>query len=149
MEPRSPALADADVAALFRIQRDAYQVEAALIGDDRIPALSETEADLLAADLSWIMDRDSAGTIRGAVGFRVEDDEVDIDRLIVDPRCHRRGIGRRLVLDVLTNGSRALVSTGLLNKPARSLYEGLAFTHVGDREVLPGLWVSDYRWSRP
>lgn len=145
----SAALADADLAALVRIQRAAYQVEAALIGDERIPALYESEADLRAAALWWIVDRDSSGSIRGGIAFQVEDDEVDIHRLVVDPTSHRLGIGRRLVRDATTHGSRTVVSTGLLNGPARSLYESLAFTHVGDREVIPGLWVSDYRWERP
>ncbi|MDQ1082507.1 MULTISPECIES: N-acetyltransferase [Microbacterium] len=149
MDDSSAALADADVAALLRIQRAAYQVEAGLIGDERIPALHETEVDLRAAALWWIVDRDSSGSIRGAIAFHVEDDEVDIHRLVVDPTSHRLGIGRRLVRDAMTHGSRIVVSTGLLNGPARNLYEGLAFTHVGDREVIPGLWVSDYRWERP
>lgn len=54
MDDSSAALADADVAALVRIQRAAYQVEAALIGDERIPALYESEADLGSA--AWIGD---------------------------------------------------------------------------------------------
>jgi ribosomal protein S18 acetylase RimI-like enzyme len=36
------------------------------------------------------------------------------------------------------------VSTGRGNGPARALYERLGFSHVNDREVIPGLWVTQY-----
>jgi predicted GNAT family acetyltransferase len=38
-----------------------------------------------------------------------------------------------------------VVATGRDNTPARALYERLGFTPTGDREVLPGLWVTGYR----
>ncbi|RLZ02724.1 hypothetical protein CWC38_09620 [Kocuria tytonicola] len=38
---------------LVNLQRVAYRVEAALIGVDRIPQLSEKAAELMAADLTW------------------------------------------------------------------------------------------------
>ena len=72
--------------------------------------------------------------------------EVDIDRLVVRPDAHRRGVGSALVRDVLGRaaGRRTTVSTGRGNEPARRLYERLGFTHAGDDEVLAGLWVSRY-----
>ncbi len=147
MDVGSP-LAAADVAAVLRVQLEAYAVEARLLADDRIPALHETEADLRAAGLRWLLERDDDGTVTGALGLRVEAGVVDIDRLVVDPACHRRGIGRRLVLRALSSAERAVVSTGRANTPARALYERLGFTHDGDREVVAGLWVSDYTWTR-
>ncbi|WP_206551808.1 GNAT family N-acetyltransferase [Microbacterium testaceum] len=140
-------LPDADVAHVLRVQRAAYLIEARLLGDTRIPPLHETEADLRAAGLSWILERDERGTVVGAIGYRVDDGEADIDRVMVDPTWQRRGIGARLVRGVLSVVHRAVVSTGRENAPARRLYEGLGFAHLIDREVVPGLWVSDYEWD--
>lgn len=44
--------------ALLRLQRAAYAVEAALLGDDRIPALHEDQEDLVDAHLDWLLEVD-------------------------------------------------------------------------------------------
>lgn len=131
--------------ALLQLQHTAYAVEAALLGDDRIPALHETEEDLLAAGLDWLFELDETGTIVGALGYRLVDEVLDLDRLVVDPGHHRRGIGARLVRRVLLlSADRVVVSTGRGNAPARKLYEQLGFLHLSDHEVIPGLWISEY-----
>lgn len=128
---------------LLALQHRAYAVEAGLIGDDRILPLHETEQDLLGADLVWFVALDG-GDVVGALGCRVDDDAVDLDRLVVDPARHRRGLAQRLVENAVALAPRATVSTGRENAPARTLYERLGFTHVDDVEVLPALWVSRY-----
>ncbi|WP_157000667.1 GNAT family N-acetyltransferase [Agromyces laixinhei] len=130
-------------ASLVRLQRVAYAVEAALIRDDRIPALRESEDELVAAGLHWLLETEN-GRIVGALAYQVDDGTVDVDRLVVDPAHHRRGIGARLVRRVLQTAPRVVVSTGRDNLPARRLYEAAGFAHERDREVLPGLYVSDY-----
>lgn len=147
MDTLGPDLEDTVAAELVRLQRAAYAVEAALIGDDRIPPLHEGPADLRAARLRWFVVREAAGLV-AAVGFTEHDGEVDIDRLVVHPSQHRRGLGRRLVERVLRDAERAVVATGRDNAPARHLYASLGFEHRGDREVPEGLWVSEYAWSR-
>ena len=147
MDTLGPDLEDTVATELVRLQRAAYAVEAALIGDDRIPPLHEGPADLRAARLRWFVVREAAGLV-AAVGFTEHDGEVDIDRLVVHPSQHRRGLGRRLVERVLRDAERAVVATGRDNAPARGLYAALGFDHRGDREVLDGLWVSEYAWSR-
>lgn len=132
---------------LLRIQHAAYALEAALLGDDRIPPLHEDLPGLLAWPLWWLVALEGT-TIVGALGFGGEQ-EADIDRLIVDPAHHRRGIGAALVREVLARSDRVTVSTGRDNGPARALYGGLGFEHTGDTEVLPGLWVSGFEWRRP
>lgn len=128
---------------LLELQHAAYAVEAELIGDDRIPPLHETQADLVSADLHWIASFDGERIV-GAVGCSIEDDVVDIDRLMIDPAYHRRGIGAALVTQALALAARAVVSTGRDNAPARGLYESLGFVHRADVEPVPGLWVSEY-----
>ncbi|WP_416901072.1 GNAT family N-acetyltransferase [Micromonospora echinospora] len=153
--------------ALLRIQRAAYAVEAALIGDDRIPVLHESLDDLRAAPLRWLGAVDAGGEppvvpaeavparprgdgrLVGAVAWTGDATTLDIDRLVVDPVAHRRGIGRALVDAVLTRaGDRTvLVATGRANRPARALYESFGFTALGDAEPVPGLWIT--RYARP
>lgn len=136
------------VGDLLRLQRAAYAVEAALLGDDRIPALHEDENDLVAAGLDWLVELEG-DEIVGALGYLMEDDTMDLDRLIVDPAHHRRGIGTRLVQRAQATASRIVVSTGRDNHPARALYARLGFVRGGDREVLPGLWISTYVLDGP
>ena len=115
---------------LVALQRRAYRVEAELIGDDRIPQLSETAAELIGADLVWKTVHDDAQVV-AALAYSIEEGALEIDRLVVDPAWHRRGLARAD------------------NAPARALYASLRFTHIGDREVAPGLWASDYARGRP
>jgi ribosomal protein S18 acetylase RimI-like enzyme len=135
---------DAGVAAeLLSLQRSAYAVEATLIGDDRIPPLHESLPELRAAALWWLGAM-SEERLVGAVAVRVADDGLDIDRLVVVPDAHRRGVGSALVSAVLDRaaGRPTTVSTGRDNQPARRLYERLGFAPTGDEQVLPGLWVT-------
>lgn len=116
MDTLGPDLEDTVAAELVRLQRAAYAVEAALVGDDRIPPLHEGPADLRAARLRWFVVREAAGLV-AAVGFTEHDGEVDIDRLVVHPSQHRRGLGRRLVERVLRDAERAVVATGATTLP--------------------------------
>jgi GNAT superfamily N-acetyltransferase len=133
---------------LLELQHQAYAVEAELIGDDRIPPLHETESDLVSAGLEWLACVDENQQITGAVGYVIEDDVIDLDRLMVSPAHHRRGLGRALVREVVSLAPRTVVATGRDNAPARALYESLGFVHQSDVEPIPGLWISRYSRSR-
>jgi ribosomal protein S18 acetylase RimI-like enzyme len=135
---------------LLDLQRTAYAVEAALIGDDRIPPLHETSADLRRAALqrrgAFLGPR-----LVGAAAWTDEPQLVDIDRLVVAPDVHRRGIASALVRHVLERAGRrpTVVATGRDNTPARTLYERLGFAPTAQREVVPGLWICQYRQEAP
>jgi ribosomal protein S18 acetylase RimI-like enzyme len=135
---------------LLQLQGAAYAVEAALIGDDRIPPLHETAADLRRAALRWhgaLLGQRLVGAIAWNEGPRL----VDIDRLVVAPDVHRRGIASALVRHVLERAGRrpTVVATGRDNTPARTLYERLGFVPTAQREVVPGLWICQYRQEAP
>lgn len=140
--PEIPAVSE----RLVDLQHRAYRLEADLSGDDRIPQLSETPAELVAADLQWHVVIDTVASlddaaITVAIATSVSHSGcVDIERLIVDPSHLRRGLGRALVT-AAAPGS-ATVMTGRDNTPARLLYEGLGFRHVRVHEVIDGLWIS-------
>ncbi|MDI6627684.1 MAG: GNAT family N-acetyltransferase [Rhodococcus sp. (in: high G+C Gram-positive bacteria)] len=130
---------------ILAVQKSSYAVEARLIGDNRIPLLHESVDDLRAANVHWLVAREGHEILGAAAWF-----EAEIDRVVVAPHAHRRGIGRGLV-DVMLNsivGQRVQVATGRDNAPARRLYESLGFIHTEDQEVLPGLWLARYHLNR-
>lgn len=128
---------------LAALQRRAYSVEAALIGDDRIPPLHESADDVAAGELEWKGVRRD-GRIVAAVAVTGQGRDCDIDRLVVDPDHARQGLGRLLVSAMLHH-STVTVSTAVANGPARALYESLGFTLTAERDVLPGLTIAEYR----
>jgi ribosomal protein S18 acetylase RimI-like enzyme len=145
-EPIPLDLADETIArSVLALQRESYAVEAALIGSDDIPQLTETLEGLRAAGLDWLGTFDEAG-LTGAVSWKIVGDAtVDIHRLVVAPRAFRRGIASALLdaLDARHPGRPVLVSTGRDNGPARDLYRRRGFTLVRENEAVPGLWIAE------
>ncbi|SEQ18210.1 Acetyltransferase (GNAT) domain-containing protein [Lentzea xinjiangensis] len=131
---------DAVLHELWTVQRLAYAVEAEIIGFDGIPALHETLDELRASDETFLGSYDEEGLV-GAVSYRLDGSTVDICRLVVHPRAHRRGIATRL-LDALPDGPQ-VVSTGAKNEPALRLYRKRGFVETGTREVGPGVPLTD------
>ena len=123
---------------LVNLQR----VEAALIGDDRIPQPSKTTAELMAAELTWHVAVEGGAVIAAVATSQCPDGWRDIERLVVAPSHHRRGLASALVRSV--SAGATVVATGRDNVPARRLYERLGFHHVEDREIVERLWVSVY-----
>ncbi|SNT30402.1 Acetyltransferase (GNAT) domain-containing protein [Streptosporangium subroseum] len=132
---------------LLAVQHAAYAVEAKIIEDDRIPPLHETLEELCAERLTWLGAFDDDRLV-GAVAWSETALMVDIDRLVVDPGAHRRGIGGALVREVMARAGerRIVVSTGRANMPARTLYERFGFGGAEDVEVIPGLWITRYAY---
>jgi len=136
---------DAIAQAVLDLQRESYAVEAGLIGDDRIPMLSETVEEVRAADLAWLGVNDAAG-LAGAIAWKVlADGTIDIHRLAVAPRAFRGGVASALLdaLDDAYPDRRVLVSTGRANAPALTLYRKRGFTIARELEAIPGLWVTE------
>jgi len=140
-------LSDPDVAEqIHELQRAAYRVEADLIEYDGIPPLHESLAELRIRQLDWRGVR-AEGRIVAAIAMSGEGRTCDIERLVVDPLWHRRGLGRRLVQSVLVHDIVS-VSTGAANLPALGLYESLGFHRLHVREIAPGVTVTELeRWS--
>lgn len=131
---------DAVLHELWTVQRLAYAVEAEIIGFDGIPPLHETPEELRAADETFLGLYDEEGLV-GAVSYRLEGSTVDICRLVVHPRAHRRGIATTL-LDALPDGPQ-IVSTGTKNVPALNLYRRRGFVETGTHEVGPGVSITN------
>jgi ribosomal protein S18 acetylase RimI-like enzyme len=140
-------LADAEVAAVvLELQRRSYAVEARLIGSDRLPPLHESFEELQTCEETFLgayVD----GQLAAVVSWKFDGATIDIHRLAVDPDSFRRGVGAALVRAALGSepeARRAIVQTGAANEPAKELYRGEGFAAVGEREVLPGLWITQF-----
>ncbi|MGQ0839006.1 GNAT family N-acetyltransferase [Actinokineospora sp.] len=138
---------DATAQAVHAVGLRAYRVEADLIGFDGIPALHESLAELRARPLRWLGCR--SGSVPVAFLAWDQTDEVDIDRLCVDPAWFRRGLARALLAALLdrTEGD-VVVSTGADNTPAVTLYERVGFERTGTLEPEPGLRLATFRLQR-
>ncbi|MCR4525831.1 GNAT family N-acetyltransferase [Kocuria rhizophila] len=108
---------------LVDLQHAAYRMGAAMIGDDRIPQLSEIPAELMAAELTWHVMVGGVEVVAAATTSRCPGGRRDIERLVVAPSRHRRALARALVRSV--SAGATVVATGRDSLPARRLYERL------------------------
>lgn len=128
--------------AAWRLQQDAYEIEAALIGSRGMQALNESDADLASNTIEtfvgyYLPNDRGVTTLAGIVATEAMPQSASqgrrterwITRLVVDPRFARRGIGRTLVQHVIDRSGteRLKVSTGSRNTPALRLYKSLGF----------------------
>ncbi|MEU9302277.1 GNAT family N-acetyltransferase [Streptomyces sp. NPDC048269] len=139
---------DATAAAVHRIGRAAYAVEAELIGFHGIPALGESLPQMRAQALNWVGAVSEGGELAGFLAWEQETGGgVCIDRLCVAPAWFRRGVASLLLRHALTElfpGRPVEVTTGAANAPAVALYERLGFTRGPDFSPAPGLRMASF-----
>jgi len=129
---------------LLELQREAYRVEADLVGSNEIPPLRETLPELQACGETFLGAR-AGGVLAGAIAWKLEGDTLDLNRLVVHPAHFRKGIGVALVRAALVadpGARRAIVQTGAANAPAIALYLQEGFEPAGEIEPVPGLRVA-------
>jgi ribosomal protein S18 acetylase RimI-like enzyme len=133
----------------FKIQREAYEFEASLIGTRNIPPLHEKIEELKnsSEDFFGIF---NSKVLTGFVATEIEGDYLRISRLVISPSYFRKGGGTKLVLYVLDNfakGKKVLVSTGEANTPARQLYSKLGFSVVRVFKI-EGVSIAEYVYEK-
>lgn len=113
---------------LLRLQRLAYGVEAALIGYDAIPTLTEGLTDVQQLDLH-VLGVLVDGRLVAFIGYKRSGRTVSIDRLVVEPSSFRQGYARRLLEYVhrVENDADFEVSTASANWPAVRLYLSVGY----------------------
>lgn len=126
---------------VFTVQRLGYAVEAEIIGFDRIPGLVESKQDLAATQHEFLGYYDEDG-LAGCIAFVHKGSELDICRLFVHPRAFRGGVASQLI-DALPPAEHTIVSTGSNNTPALRLYRKHGFVTVNQREVAPGVSITE------
>ncbi|MFK9090397.1 GNAT family N-acetyltransferase [Bacillus salipaludis] len=138
------------VKELFELQTASYLVEAKLIDFFEIPPLKETMDELKECGESFFgfFEREK---LAGALSYTIDGEELTICRMVVHPNHFRKGIAQRL-LDEVENNKKDFrvfkVSTGKDNTPAKSLYLKNGYKLVGDLEVVPGLFISNFEKRR-
>lgn len=135
--------------ALLAVQHAAFEIEASFVGSRDIPPLQEDVVDLAAFRGRWVVAWDGTDLL-GAAAWRERPTEIEIDRVMVHPSAHRRGVAHALVGRMVESaGDRDLVvTTGRDNPPGVAMYAKHGFVPEGDLEPRPGLWLTRMRLSR-
>ncbi|CAH0243437.1 hypothetical protein SRABI134_03021 [Peribacillus sp. Bi134] len=128
---------------LFKLQKEAYKVEAEMIGIADIPPLLETYEQFIHCHETFLCFL-KGGTLAGAISYTKENGQILICRMVVHPDYFRQGIADALLhaLQLPGDWEKISVSTGKMNLPARNLYEKNGFTHKEDVEAAPFFFIS-------
>lgn len=121
-----------DVAEILALQKIAYQSEAEIYGDDSVPALQQSLAELKEDFQRMVFLKAVVnGKIIGAVRGYSEGETAHILRLIVHPYFQGRGIGSRLVKEIEATWPPAVrrfeAFTGHRSKRNLTLYGRLGY----------------------
>ena len=133
-------------AEVLELQRKSYIMEAKLIGTEEIPPLKETFEQLQTCGETFI-GCFIGKRLAGAVSYKMEEETIDIHRVMVHPDFFRRGIAMTLLEHVELiekESSKIIVSTGAANLPAVRLYEKLGFGQQKDSIVGDGLRIANF-----
>jgi ribosomal protein S18 acetylase RimI-like enzyme len=121
-------------AAIVRIQKDAYAVEAAIIGQQDLPPLRETVRHIQESSEDFYGCYHQ-NELTGVISLACETSEVLVCRLVLAPKSFRSGIGSAL-LSHAESQSRCKgmhlikVNTAAGNRPALALYRKHGFETV-------------------
>ena len=133
---------------MLEIQRNAYAVEAELLGFDEIPARYET------IDVIQNLPGTSYGLfieerIIGFVTIESSETTVEITKLCIDPTYFRARLATTLLEHVLKlhKGKLVYVHTGKHNGPAKRLYTKLGFERSAEFEPELGVTLIRYTHS--
>ncbi|MBB5906230.1 GNAT family N-acetyltransferase [Actinoalloteichus hymeniacidonis] len=142
MSIRAINLADAEVAQeILELQRAAYEVEAELIGFEKIPQRTETLEELQNSGESFLALFNEDGLAAAVSWTRPFDGTIDICRLVVAPTAFRRGYATALLdtLEAVERPRRTMITVAEANAPVHALLDGKGFSPTRTVEHVPGL----------
>lgn len=121
---------------VLNVQIPSYKVEAEIIGSYEIPPLKDT-VDTLQQCGETFFGYYFNVELWGAISIKVENDKVDIHRLIVHPSHFRKGIAQRLLnfLESNIDFKTIKVATGSKNTPAVRFYKKNGFESIKEVKV--------------
>lgn len=119
--------AESDLQEILTLQYLAYQSEAELFDDKKIPPLTQTLSDIKKEYAAGkILKAVRGGEIIGSVRGRVDGETTYIGKLIVHPKFQGRGLGTRLLAEIerhcpsarfeLFTSTRSLKNIGLYER---------------------------------
>lgn len=132
---------------LVSLQLLAYKIEAELINFYEIPPLTDTIEKIQQSGETfygyYLNEK-----LSGVISIKVENDVVDIHRLMVHPTHFRKGIAQQLldlVESICDERIKTLfVATGSKNTPALFFYEKNGFLNVGETKATEGLFITSF-----
>lgn len=132
-----------DAAAILQLQREAYQSEAWLYNDWKIPPLTQTLEQLFDELRSnTALKAISGPALLGSVRARADRRVIHIGRLIVAPMAQRRGIGSALLRAVEASfpaAERFDLFTGSLSAGNIRLYHRHGYTITHEQVLSPSV----------
>lgn len=131
---------------VLNIQIPSYKVEADIIDYYDIPPLKDTVEKLQQCGEAFFGYYIS-GELCGAISIKIDNDVMDIHRLIVHPKYFRKGIAKMLLDFIESNieGIKTIiVSTGSKNFPAVNFYEKNGFSKIGEIKVNEHLSLTNF-----
>lgn len=139
ISPEKAAVAE----SIIDLQHLSYQVEAAIVGFPNHPPLEEDKQSIVDSGEIFIGAYIEAELV-GAISYKLEEDYVDIYRLMVHPDHFRKGIGQSLLSEVTSAfpDRPSYVYTGSNNIPALNLYKSNGFQAMQEKEVAPNLFLT-------
>ena len=132
---------------VLNIQIPSYKVEAEIIDFYEIPPLKDT-VETLQQCRETFFGYYISEELCGAISIKVENDVMDIHRLIVHPKYFRKGIAKMLLDFIeshLEDIETIIVSTGSKNTPAVNFYEKNGFSKIGETRVNERLSLTSFK----
>lgn len=129
---------------IIEVQRPSYKIEAEIIDFEGIPALNETEKEIMKSKEAFIGYYVEEKLV-AFISYEQNKNEIDICKLVVHPASFRRGIAKKLLQFVLNEKKKeqkVVVSTGSKNIPALALYKSFGFSEVQKIEVAPNFFIT-------
>lgn len=141
-------ITDAAIAEeVLRIQLPSYRVEAELIDFYEIPPLKDT-VDTLRNCGETFYGYYINNELCGAIAIMIDNNIIDIHRLIIHPDHFRKGIAKQLlqhIESVGVSGNVIVVSTGSKNAPAVNLYKQSGYVETGVIKVEERLSLTSFQ----
>jgi GNAT superfamily N-acetyltransferase len=141
-----------DAQEILAIQKVAFQSQAKLYNNPRIPPLIETLDEVKAAfKTHTILKAIQNGKIIGSVRFLEKDDACFVGRLLVDPTFQNQGVGAKLLQHIerlCPTVGRFELFTGYKSEKSLHLYKKLGYREFKtgkDAEGVPLIFLEKLR----
>ncbi|WP_092209959.1 GNAT family N-acetyltransferase [Desulfoluna spongiiphila] len=140
------SIAKADVSDAFqiwKIQKSAFEGQAKIYNNYKLPPLIQTLESLKDEfEEKVFLKAEIDSKIVGSVRFTVDGNEIDIERLIVDPNFQNQGVGTILMKRVEQIADKKVtfkLFTGIKSSRNIRLYEKLGYTIYTQSETSQGV----------
>lgn len=129
-----------DLEAILALQKVAYISEAELINDFTIPPLHQTEESIKEEYKThlFLIALDQNRQIVGSVRAGKKEESCHIGKLIVNPDCQNRGIGKKLMAEIerrFEDVKRFELFTGSKSSKNLTLYEKLGYKRFRQERI--------------